>query len=357
MQSTVNRIFHVVDKSNQQFIQKYMQFIHDHFEDNQNIFIDINSLTEKNKSMLGGKPSFLDSLVFFFKIRRGPIVFHSLFLPKKMIAALLFIRRMNCSWVVWGGDLYDKTNKLSLYKEFKYRIFKILRNSIARKCKYIITMVPGDYDFAVDKLKVGGRYLRVVNYPYSLTFNGPLSVGKCERYIQVGNSRDPSNEHLEILRILSNMDASGEKVFLPLAYGDALDYSEKVQNFSRSNFKPDNLFILDSPVELKQYNEILDGVGVAFFNHKRQQAVGNILLLLSKGVTIYIRSDISTWEFLKDHNLIVRDIAQFKQDKIINYLTHEERDQNMKNVRDSFSIERGIVTWQRVFNTLQRDIV
>ncbi len=47
-------------------------------------------------------------------------------------------------------------------------------------------------------------------------------------------------------------------------------------------------------IELMEYNDylsFLNSVDIAIFNHNRQQAVGNIILLLSMGKTIYLSEE------------------------------------------------------------------
>ena len=151
---------------------------------------------------------------------------------------------------------------------------------------------------------------------------------KITKYIQIGNSRDPRNFQEEILECIKNNQdlylKSKYKIFLPLAYGD-IHHLKKIQKLSLSFFKEENIYILSKTISYDKYCNLLNSVEVAIFNHDRQQAIGNILNLLYLGKTVYLRSSVTTWEFLKDHELIARDVQDIKDGKPFLLLSDQEK--------------------------------
>ena len=61
----------------------------------------------------------------------------------------------------------------------------------------------------------------------------------------------------------------------------------------------------------KEYKALLKKVDVAIFWHKRQQGLGNIITLLGLGKKIYLRRDVTTWNFFRDLKIEVYDFEKF----------------------------------------------
>jgi len=119
------------------------------------------------------------------------------------------------------------------------------------------------------------------------------SVGQ---HILVGNSATPENNHLEIFRILKDCyDLNGRKIYCPLNYGDAW-YAQQIAASGKKYFANQFVPLLDF-MPSAEYIELLDQCGYAFFNHIRQQALGNIIILMLKGTKIFFnaKSPVITW--------------------------------------------------------------
>lgn len=94
------------------------------------------------------------------------------------------------------------------------------------------------------------------------------------RSILLGNSCNPTNNHLDALQVLKNCSMEIEEIILPLSYGDE-EYRDwlipkATQLFGR-RIKP----IIDF-VSIDAYHALISRCGIAFMNHKRQQALGSI---------------------------------------------------------------------------------
>lgn len=125
------------------------------------------------------------------------------------------------------------------------------------------------------------------------------------------------------------------------------DYKDKVVNEGKRIFDDKFNPLLDF-MDLQEYLEILNKIDIAIFNHKRQQAVGNITSLLGFGKKVYIRSDITTWEFCKVHELKVFDATENFID-LLAPLASNDSAKNIENVKKYFSKEKLVSDWEKIF--------
>ncbi|EGR2951105.1 4-alpha-L-fucosyltransferase, partial [Vibrio parahaemolyticus] len=78
-----------------------------------------------------------------------------------------------------------------------------------------------------------------------------------------------------------------------------------------------------------------------------QQAVGNIIALISLGKKVYIRSDVTTYTYLMKNNIIVFDAYDLSDVSVP--LTELERNNNISNVRKLFNKECLKESWFNVY--------
>lgn len=107
--------------------------------------------------------------------------------------------------------------------------------------------------------------------------------------ILLGNSADPANNHIEAMRVLSDLGMQGRKVVVPLSYGD-MEYQQAVlregENLLGESFVP-----LVNFMPLSEYNRLVSGCVILVMNHVRQQAIGNISAALMRGGKVYLRPE------------------------------------------------------------------
>ena len=89
---------------------------------------------------------------------------------------------------------------------------------------------------------------------------------------------------------------------------------------------------------MNSYLDFLGDIDIAIFAHKRQQAMGNIITLLGLGKKIYIRNNISSWQFFKDIDVQLFNYPNIKLDPLNNKIKEE----NIKTVKSFFSEENYI---------------
>lgn len=109
------------------------------------------------------------------------------------------------------------------------------------------------------------------------------------RNILLGNSATPENNHLEAMRLIEGGVGNDRKIICPLSYGipayASIIEDEGERLFGR-RFVPLRDFI-DSTT----YFELLRSCSVAAMNHVRQQAMGNIIMMLWMGSRVFLNHE------------------------------------------------------------------
>lgn len=132
--------------------------------------------------------------------------------------------------------------------------------------------------------------------------------------ILLGNSANPTNNHLEALELLRGRLPNGGRVLAPLSYGVAPPgYAQAVADAGRNalgeRFEP-----LTDWLPIRAYNARLARCGWVFMNHRRQQAVGNICAALYRGASVYLRQDNPLFGFFTDLGVTLLPIDGLEAD-------------------------------------------
>jgi dTDP-N-acetylfucosamine:lipid II N-acetylfucosaminyltransferase len=302
-------------------------------------------------------------------------------------------------WFVFGYDLYNhwkpfqkglyekqtknyvngfKSKKLVLlesiirnpfiYKTITYIPFKKLRYSKFRFLKILKSNHPNQFYQAVKKidyvapvLKSEMNLLHKVNsklkyLPFSYDSVNNFSSGidsinenlKCN--ILVGNSATPTNNHLEVFLKLSKLNLNGRKIIVPLSYGDN-DYRDfilkKGKEILGSNFLP----ILDF-IPLKEYNQILQSCSVAIFNHIRQQALGNLMVMVAIGAKVFVNKKSLVYSEFLEVGLNILNTDELSEDNLSSKLNKEQKLMNNAKVYELYGKDVVEIKVNQLLETL-----
>jgi dTDP-N-acetylfucosamine:lipid II N-acetylfucosaminyltransferase len=282
------------------------------------------------------------------------IILHSLLLNNKFLLLFLAQRWLlrKCYWTIWGADLY-----FHIYKDnsFKSIIRERLLKGVISKLGGVVTHIKGEYELAKLWYNVKGKYF--YSFMYLSNVFDDKYVDKMinqktqsdKTVIQIGNSADPTNNHIEILKQLYPIKEANIEIICPLSYGNP-EYAKKVQEIGKEMYD-DKFQPLVDFLPFETYVNILGMVDVAIFGHKRQQAIGNITFLLGLGKKVYIRDDINTWDFLKEHGLKVYNTNNIDLEKLLEKIPDEIRQKNMVNVKRAFSAEKLKEDLNKIFQS------
>lgn len=324
------------------FIPPFVMFIRDNFEFKQHVFLLNGGMSEKElitapnihfskNSIFERLKHYLQAIIEMHKAEK--IIIHGLF-DLKTLVMLFFMPWLlkKCYWVIWGGDLYAYQLEKSNWKR---KTIEFFRRPVIKNMGHLVTYIQGDVDLARKWYGAKGEYHECLMY-LSNTYKvlDVPSIQSDTINIQIGNSADPSNNHIEILDKLLPFKDKNIRIYAPLSYGDKA-HAKEVKAKGKELFG-DKFIALTDFMPFDQYLSFLGGIDIAIFNHKRQQAMGNTITLLGLGKTVFIRSDTTQWQFFKDKKIEVYDVKNLSKVDLKNIKNNEH---NIDFIKDYFSIK------------------
>ena len=184
------------------------------------------------------------------------VVIHGLFgQPMADLCQALFKNKIKTVWCMWGGDLHmiapleggfdllnsfdciiSYTGELALYPEI-----------IAPEVQGAVHIIDG-------------------------TASDP-SIEK-EKLILIGNSGDPSNDHLYLLELASKFE--GYQLWLPFAYNGTEEYKAQILAKADELGVRERLTLQEDMLPFEEYSNLIARAEMIFAAHNRQQALGTM---------------------------------------------------------------------------------
>jgi len=325
----------------EKFIRSYIEFIDENFKIEEHSFLIIGK--DYKKYDLTNLPNFyfINSLQkvpnLLFKLYTGnKIIIHGLW-DKRFIKILLMQPWLisKCFWMMWGGDFYNYENETPEKKK------------LIKKLRHFISFVKGDFEFVQEKYHAKGIFHESILYPvtfYEDFVDSDVENSDNKISILVGNSADPSNNHVEIFHLLEKYKDFPVEIFAPLSYGDS-DYAHQVEKKGQEIFG--NKFnALKTMMPLDEYKHFLKRIDIGIFNHNRQQGTGNMIPLLIGGKKLFMKKDVTTWNLFKDLGIKVFDIQELD----LSRLNEVDAINNQEKMKTFFSRETYINRLNEIFN-------
>ena len=154
--------------------------------------------------------------------------------------------------------------------------------------------------------------LPTLNMPTMKTESGNSSGYDKEKLIILGNSKNPINNHFDILdMLLPAKNFNSYVVNIPFSYGEETIYSmrlkEKVKNHK-------NIILSEIFLSLSDYELIFKKASALVINTYRQKALGNILLALKNDVKVYLNTRNISLSILSSQDLRIYSVDQLYDD-------------------------------------------
>lgn len=94
---------------------------------------------------------------------------------------------------------------------------------------------------------------------------------------------------------------------------------------------------------VQDYVAIIKKCGYVIMNHVRQQAVGNIVIMLYLGARVFVRQENPVYDFFKSSGVVISTVQELEEHpELLNLpLTAEERASNRAIVSDYWGRERA----------------
>ena len=331
-----NKVIHILCDS--PITKKFLEFMNINFDTN-HIFVNINKkikYLDTDKTVNFNVKSISDILKFIKLLnKKEKIIIHGLFDPKLILILLLQPWLLTkCYWVMWGGDFYFPKKQSWIKKQ------------VIKKMGHFLTYIKGDYELAQKWYGANGKYHECFMYPSNLYKEYAVKEKSTSTInIQVGNSADPSNNHLEVLDKLVKYKNENIKIFVPLSYGDE-KYANEVIAKGKELFE-DKFIALTEFIAFDKYLDFLGDIDIAIFAHRRQQAMGNTITLLGLGKKVYIRSDVTPWELFNDIDVKVFDVENIN----VELIAEETKVDNQRKIKEYFSEENYLEQLQNLFES------
>ena len=316
------------------FALPFRDFIHRHFADGRHQFIVYGDVVESDVPVSSDTRIMSGILRNFVPITREinkaeRIIIHGLF--DSHLFYLLAIQPWllkKCYWVMWGGDLYVHNVPKRDWRSKKNEFF---RRFIVKRIGHLITYIKGDFELAKKWYGVKGQYHHCLMYPSNL-YHGLTLPSKRGGAISilVGNSADPTNNHVEMFEKLIEYKNENIHILCPLSYGPA-DHAAHIEQVGKQLFKDKFTPLLDF-LPFDEYLRLLGEVDIAVFAHKRQQAMGNTIKLLGLGKKVYMRPDVTPWKVFIELGVKVFDISELSLDPI----DDAEKENNIHAIKRAF---------------------
>lgn len=185
----------------------------------------------------------------------------------------------NIIWHIWGADLYEVS------ASWKFRLFYPIRRFAQRKLKQVWA-TRGDLDYFWQHIRSRSEQDRLIYFATKLPDRHSVqSVKNDQLTILLGNSGDPSNNHIQALKEIQQRLGNNVRITVPMGYpANNEGYIQQVEAEGKRLFLAENLQILREKLDFDEYLLLLSQCDLGYFNFERQQGIGTICLLIQQNI-------------------------------------------------------------------------
>ncbi|MCI8389647.1 MAG: TDP-N-acetylfucosamine:lipid II N-acetylfucosaminyltransferase [Roseburia sp.] len=267
-----------------------------------------------------------------------------------LLIAFLSVRmKKHFSWYIWGEDLVTEYENELMIKGLmiKKRIKRFCRKRIIRNLKYIISIIPSDYEYALDAYKSSAKGV-VAFYSYPMPDEKLVQKDKqSSNSILVGHTAIPWVRHIETFEKIAKSGYQGEVISI-LSYGGNENYVNEVLHAGQEKFGNRFKPILGW-MSQAEYVELLSGICSAVFPAQRQNGAGNILYLLYLGKKVFLDKGNGILGYLKSKGVCIYDISSMEDEDFSVPLAEEQIQINRKVIGYLCSDENFKKEWDIIF--------
>jgi hypothetical protein len=171
------------------------------------------------------------------------------------------------------------------------------KRKVIKRIDFLGSSFKEEFDFVSKLIKEKKFFFDYWYYPIEQILNVSAPFNPLKKTILIGNSGTNTGNHLDVFDKIKKFNLIAEQIVVPLNYGDS-SYIDIILNEGELNFSG-KFLPLRKFISLQDYNTILEEVGVAIFNNRRQQAIGNTIALLWLGAKVFLSKQNSFYDFLK----------------------------------------------------------
>lgn len=320
----------------EKFIENFIQFIEQNNIDEGHFYIifgqKIEGLTEHRNIIFCSSKKVKDLLFALSLMKKSPsIYFHGLFVHPLIVLVSFYSKILSkTTWILWGNDLYAYEERNDSFSKYCYEIFRRL---FIKRLGRIATSMRGEFELAVSWYSTKAKHYQAYTYPSVVYKELKCDKDNSGVRIQVGNSATISNQHISVLKYLSENLAYKATIICPLSYGDKA-YAAQVIKTGNELFGSDFVPLLDM-LPLEEYNRFLASIDIAIFNMNRQQGMGNIIQLLGMGKSICMVEGTSSYNHLLNLGIKIHTMEE-----ICNFSSVTVCESNAKIISSEYNVEK-----------------
>lgn len=301
------------------------------------------------------------------------VILHSLdSMPYDIIASIP--RDIKVLWFAWGYDLYGEKKVIQM-DQFKPLTLKALKNypvktrlknafkgildleqdakyaSAVERVDFFSGCIPFEY---VLSRKCSFFHARQVDFRYQAAKeferNEDFSKGNS---ILIGNSANPTGNHLDILPYFDGVDVGDRKIVVPLSYAGPKYYIKKVKEAYSRRFGANCVF-LDGFMPAAEYNRFRDSCNIAIFFHERQQSLGNINFILKRGGKVFLSETSVAYNYYKTQDCSIFSLQKdFCQTSLDTPLNRQEQIRNLDFIASSRTVKAKIERQIAIYDAIE----
>lgn len=282
-------------------------------------------------------------------------------------------------WIGWGGDYYNYINK-NLFLQTTANLMKNVNlqiqpdgflTKIKRNIKELLFLKDiKDFEKVLHRLSyfapvLHEDYLLVKNSfnnfnPQYLDWNyGTLEddfikqdLNISGKNILLGNSATFENNHIEAIDLLCKLDLENRKVICPLSYG-LEEYAKEVINYGSTTLG-DKFKYLINFMKIEEYNQIISTCSIVVMNHLRQQALGNIVIMLYFGAKVFLNKENPVYEFFKNNGAVIFSMEELTDKNIDIGLTEQDKNTNKEVLKKYWTRDVMLEKTKNLIETMRK---
>lgn len=190
-----------------------------------------------------------------------------------------------------------------------------LKSEAISKVMFFAPVLPNEF-FPVKKIFKNLEYIEWNYGSLAKSLTNDMSLKEGANSILLGNSSDSSNNHVQILDTLSELNMSGRRIVLPLNYGSKV--YKKLFLRKLKKYQTLDLNVLNDFMPKDKYFDYISGCDVVIMNHVRQQAGANIAIALFMGAKVFLNKKSPFFDFYVNKGAILFSVEEIsKSPKII----------------------------------------
>ena len=173
--------------------------------------------------------------------------------------------------------------------------------------------------------------------------------------ILVGNAAARSMNHSDVFHMLKGKLSEDRKIIVPLSYGDA-GYAKIIEKEGREIWH-DNFVALKTFLPMNEYLKILKTCSCAIFYSFRQQAMGNINLMLYLGCKVFLPVDSCAFQFYRNMGIKIFSLEDITEKMLNTQLSEEDKRMNRILIRNNRGMDFTVKKFRESYNIIMKDVL